>query len=32
MCRWGMAGTLEVGMGGLLQTDDAPNEGDGVEI
>ena len=27
-----MAGTLQVGMGGLLQTDDASDEGDGVEV
>ena len=27
-----MAGTLQVGMGGLLQTDDASDECDGVEV
>ena len=27
-----MAGTLQVGMGGLLQTNDASNESDGVEV
>ena len=27
-----MAGALQVGMGGLLQTDDTSNESDGVEI
>lgn len=27
-----MAGTLQVGMGGLLQADDASDEGDGVEV
>ena len=27
-----MAGTLQVGMGGLLQTDDASDECDGVDV
>ena len=29
---WRMAGSLQVGMGGLLQADDASDEGDGVEV
>lgn len=32
VCRQRMAGTLQVGMGGLLQADDASDEGDGVEV